>query len=73
MSKQIRTMTVEEEVLRIQKKLSKMSSGDGSVGYIFTFILVLLNNPIYLFNNYTLLLKYERQLFLKRINVFNYL
>jgi hypothetical protein len=26
-------MSVEEEVMRIQKKLNKMSSGDGTVGF----------------------------------------
>ena len=26
-------MSVEEEVMRIQKKLNKMTSGDGSVGF----------------------------------------
>lgn len=36
-------MSVEEEVMKIQKKLNKMSSGDGTVGetkiiYIFNWI-----------------------------------
>lgn len=31
-------MSVEEEVLKIQKKLNKMTSGDGTVSIFFTFI-----------------------------------
>jgi hypothetical protein len=31
-------MSVEEEVMRIQKKLNKMSSGDGTVGFSNLYI-----------------------------------
>lgn len=31
-------MSVEEEVMRIQKKLNKMSSGDGTVGFSYLYI-----------------------------------